>query len=97
MRHSSRKRASPDPLLPVDAVTWLVVRNALSRMVESIELPPRSDLRAVLNAARDARMAAGWAAGDIGPRCAFFFASRDGKRVLVGIERRDPRGPVALR
>ena len=90
MRHGSRKRASPDPLAPVNAVTWLVVRDALSQVLEFTELAPLADLRAVLSAARDARITDGWAAEEIGPRCAFFFASRDGERILVGIERREP-------
>jgi DNA-binding transcriptional LysR family regulator len=29
MRHTSRKRSAPDPLAPVNATTWLVVRNRL--------------------------------------------------------------------
>jgi len=59
MRHVSRKRASPDPLASVNAVTWLVVRNALSRVIEFTELAPLADLRSVLNAAREARIADG--------------------------------------
>ena len=97
VRHGTRKRAAPDPLKIVNAVTWLVVRDALSRIIESTELAPLTELHAVLTVARDARIADGWTAEDIGPRCAFFFASRDGTRVLVGIERIDPRGPRALR
>jgi hypothetical protein len=58
MRHGSRRRASPDPLEPISETTWLVVRNALSQVLECSELAPRTDLRALLTAARDARLAA---------------------------------------
>ena len=93
MRHTSRKRSSPDPLAPVNAPSWLVVRDRVGCVLESAELPARADLRAVLTAARDARIADGWLAEDIGPVCSFFFASRDGRRVLVGIERIPPGVP----
>jgi hypothetical protein len=58
-------------------------------LLEVSELPPRADQRAVLATAREARIANGWQAADIGPPCAFFFATRAGERVMVGIER-DP-------
>jgi hypothetical protein len=54
----SRRRASPDPLEPISETMWLVVRNALSQVLECSELAPRTDLRALLTAARDARLAA---------------------------------------
>ena len=94
MRHTSRKRSAPDPLAPITAPTWLAVRNRLGFVIESIELTPGADLRAVLTAARDTRTATGWAAEPIGPSCGFFFASRDGERILVGIERQIPRSPL---
>ena len=72
MRHTSRKRSSPDPLASVGASTWLVVRGTVNAMIESTELAPETDLRAVLTAARDARIAAGWLADDIGPAWGFF-------------------------
>ena len=90
MRHGHHtRRAVPDPLAPIDAPTWLAVRDECSRLLELTELPPRTDQRAALVAARDARIVDGWQAGDIGPQCAFFFASRAGERVMVCIER-DP-------
>jgi hypothetical protein len=93
MRHTSRKRSLPDPLAPVGAPTWIVVRDAVNTVIESTELAPETDLRVALTAAREARIAAGWTADDIGPACGFFFASRDGARVRVGIERAQPRDP----
>jgi hypothetical protein len=71
----------------------LVVRDRMSIVIEQPELAPTTHLRAALTAARNARIAAGWEAEDIGPRCAFFFASRDGECVLVGVERIPPRNP----
>jgi len=97
MRHSSRRRSAPDPLAPVNATTWLVVRNRLGFILESLELTAQTDLRATLTAARDARITSGWEADEICHVCSFFFASRGGDRVLVGIERREPRDPISCR
>ena len=60
-----------------------------SQLLERRELPPRADQRAALVATREARIANGWQADEIGPRCSQFFATRGGERVMVGIER-DP-------
>lgn len=88
MRHGHHtRRSAPDPLAPIDAPTWLVVRDMCGATLERTELPPRADQRAVLSAAREARIAEGWRADEIRPRCAFFFAARGGERVMVGIER----------
>jgi hypothetical protein len=84
------RRSHYDPLQPQNALTWLVVRNELSRAVEVAELAPNVDLRKVLNAARDARIATGWKADPIGPACGFFFCSRSGVRLCIGIEVRAP-------
>lgn len=92
MRHTSRKRQSPDPLAPIHEPTWLVVRDAHGNVLEASELALNSDLRAVLTTARGRRIDEGWVAQEIGAHCAFFFASRNGERVLVGIERRAPLG-----
>jgi hypothetical protein len=94
MRHGHHtQRAAPDPLAPIDAPTWLVVRDMCSQLLERTELPPRADQRAVLVAAREARIANGWQADEIGPRCAQFFATRAGERIMVGIER-DPKRQI---
>lgn len=95
MRHTSRKRSAPDPLGLVNAPTWLVVRDRTGFVTESTELAPRTDLRAMLKAARNARIATGWAADDIGASCSFFFAARGDMRVLVGVERMPPRDPLS--
>jgi len=90
MRHGHHtRRSAPDPLAPIDASTWLAVRNMYSQLLELTELPPHADQRAALVAAREARIADGWQADEIGPRCAQFFAGRAGERIVVGIER-DP-------
>lgn len=83
------RRSAPDPLAPIDAPTWLVVRDMCGQLLESTELAPRAEQRAILAAAREARIADGWKADEIGPRCSQFFATLAGERVMVGIER-DP-------
>lgn len=92
MRHGHHtRRSAPDPLEPIDAPTWLVVRDMCSQVLELAELPPRADQRAVLLAARKTRIAEGWQTDDIGPRSSHFFATRAGERVMVGIEREPTR------
>lgn len=86
----NRRRSEPDPLFVTDKPTWLVTRNAVNQVLESVKLAPRADLRAILNAAREARIAEGWVADTIGRRCSFFFCTRGGIRLEVGIFRRDP-------
>jgi hypothetical protein len=95
MRHGTRGRSRLDPLQPMNCVTWLVVRDQVGRIVECIELAPLADLRAVLTAARDARIGAGWEAQPLGPSDGSFFASRAGVRVLVAIEQQRPRSPLS--
>jgi hypothetical protein len=87
MRHGHHtRRSAPDPLAPIDAPTWLAVRNMYSQLLELTELPPGADQRAALVAAREARIADGWQVDEIGPRCSQFFAARAGERIVVGIE-----------
>jgi hypothetical protein len=97
MRHNSRKRSAPDPLAPVNATTWLVVRNRLGFVLESSQLTRYTDLRATLTTARNARISSGWEADQICRVCSFFFASRAGDRIVVGIERREPQDPLSCR
>jgi hypothetical protein len=59
------------------------------QLLDLTELPPRANQRAALISAREARIADGWRADEIGPRCAQFFANRAGERIVAGIER-DP-------
>ena len=92
VRHGHhRRRSAPDPLAPIDAPTWLVVRDMWGQLLELTELPPQADQRAVLVAARDARIAEGWRVTEIGPQCAHFFATQAGDRVMVGVEREPTR------
>jgi hypothetical protein len=69
----NRRRSAPDPLFVQVSTAWLVVKNALSQIIEYRELGPRANLREILNAARTARIADGWLADEIGRRCSFFF------------------------
>lgn len=57
-------------------------------------LPPMADLRNILVATREVRKANGWAVEEIGRRSSSFFCSKDGRRVMIGIERRDPANPT---
>jgi hypothetical protein len=82
----SRRSPPEDPLRPRNAVTWLVVRNQHSQLVEGTELAPNTDLRKVLTAERDTRIAAGWDADSIGARCSYFFCKKDGVRLFVGTQ-----------
>jgi hypothetical protein len=59
-------------------------------------LAPMADLRSVLVAAREARRAGGWTVEEIGHRSSSFFCSKNGRRVMVGIERRDPAKPPSM-
>lgn len=88
MRHGHHtRRSAPDPLAPIDDPTWLVVRDMCGQLLERTDLAPRTDQRAILAAAREARIAHGWLADEVGPRCSQFFATRGGERVVVGVER----------
>jgi hypothetical protein len=89
-----RGEAATTPLQPENAVTWLVVRNELGRAVEVTELVPNVNPRKVLEAEREARIAAVWSAEPIGKACGFFFFARDGLRLCAGTEVCAPRGPV---
>jgi hypothetical protein len=73
-----------------DEPTWLVVKNALSQIIEYRELDPQTNLREILNAARTSRIADGWLADEVGRRCSFFFCVKDGVRLEVGIRRIHP-------
>lgn len=93
MRHTTRRRSEPDPLAPVSAPTWLVVREYRAPLEVTL-LPPMADLRSILVAAHEMRKASGWAVEEIGRRSSSFFCSKDGTRVMIGIERRDPANPT---
>jgi hypothetical protein len=90
MLRGMRKRNPPEPFKPRRDRTWIVARDALSRVVASTPLEPNADLKAALMAARDARIADGWDCERVGPSVAFFFCTREGVRHQVGIEARTP-------
>jgi hypothetical protein len=74
--------------LPHPQPTWLVVRNVHRQALESRQLGA-----GVVLVERGQRTAAGWPCEDIGYVCSLFFATRDGTRIQVGMERYDPDGP----
>jgi|SRR5690349_8483440 len=88
------RRSSFDPLAPTAEATWLVVRNEIREAIEVTPLERKVNLRTILSAAHEARVAEGWQADPIGRSCAFFFCAKDGARLMVGIERRDPANPT---
>lgn len=88
------RRSSYNPLAPIPHPTWLVVRDRCNQLINVTPLEPKADLHAILNAAREERILAGWNADPIGRACSSFFCSKDGTRVMVGIERRDPAIPT---
>jgi hypothetical protein len=92
-----RRRQNVDPLLPLPRICWLVTRDKLSNAIEFVEVAAGTDLRATLNAERARYVAQGWAADEIGRYTSFFFCTREGVRVEVGINRHDPRLPTPLR
>jgi hypothetical protein len=94
MRHTSRRRAARDPLAPINAPTWLVIRSATGFVVESTELAPGVDPRSVLRAVRETRISDGWTAQEIGASCSFFFVARGDLRLMIAIEHRPPRDPL---
>jgi hypothetical protein len=87
-----KSRYNHNAFRPVDAATWLVVRDRCSLLLEYRPLAPNADLRAVLNSERAKRVAAGWVADEIGIGC-YFFCSKDGVRVFVGIAHQNPNLP----
>jgi hypothetical protein len=92
-----QRRGQIDALLPVNEPRWLVIRDRFSRVLESQALSPGSDLRAVMQAERNRRIKAGWLAGDIPRKCAFFFCDRENERVCVSVECYEPGPPGSPR
>ena len=88
MRHQHHtRRATVDPLAPIDSPVWVVVRNMCGQILKLTELPPRADQHAALTAAGHAHIGDGWTVDKVGPHSAHFFAMRAGERIMVGIER----------
>jgi hypothetical protein len=89
-----RRRQLYDPLQRIAQPCWLVVRNQHRESVEAREIPAGTDLRATLNGARDARIAAGWSCTQIGRSEGFIFCERAGERFQIAIERFHPDDPL---
>ena len=86
----NRRRSHEDPLAKLRHPTWLVVEDMLGRPLEITPLAPYADLRAIVNTARERRIAEGWQCDEIGRHSSGFFCIRDGVRLLVHIHRVEP-------
>jgi len=73
-----RRRNAPEPSKPRQDPTRLVVRNALSQVVEGTPLEAYADLQGVLAAARAGRGAYGWECERIGNLCDLCFCGNGG-------------------
>ena len=92
-----RRRSYEDPLTEIRHPTWLVgSRNMLGRLLEVTPLEPYADLRAIVNAAREKRIAEGWLCSELGRHNGDFFSERDGVRLLVSVRRVEPGKSTAL-
>jgi hypothetical protein len=83
-----------DPLEPTAEPRWYVVRDRLSRVLESRALPTGTNLKRVLVAAMVERIDAGWHLGEFGSRGGSFFCTKGSERCQVGIEASDPGRPI---
>lgn len=93
------RRSSYDPLATRDQPRWLVTLTMFREPLNTREIPPGADLRAVMHEARTAMLADGWQPESDG-YYGFFFARRGDERVEVGLQSIPPGvpayGPSAL-
>lgn len=90
----TRRRPRYDPLAPVNAPTWLVVRNKYSAPLEVTPLAPNADLRSVVIAEQARRLRDGWQFEETDlTSCSIVFCVKDGERISIGISFSDPRKP----
>jgi hypothetical protein len=94
--HHTRRRTRLDPLATVDEPRWLVIRDHLATLLESMPIAAGEDIRVIFVAAALRRMTEGWIVEDFGPPTSIFFCARHGVRVSVGITQVDPIGPEQL-
>jgi len=89
------RRGRTDPLNPVNEPRWLVVRDRCSQVIEYLELPPRTNLHAAMDAERTRRAADGWIVDDIPHYCSFCFCDKGDERICIAIDCFEP-GAVPL-
>ncbi len=85
-----RRRTVHDPLEPAAAPRWYVVRSMHGTVLESRELPARSDLKRAFLAAMLMWIDAGWKVGEFSSTSASFFCDRMAERRMVSIDPTDP-------
>jgi hypothetical protein len=86
------RRRGEDWKMPprLNVVTYLTVKDMTGQTLKWSELPAATDLHAALNAAANELRREGWQAEPIGSRRWEFFATRNGVRVSVGVQRAQP-------
>lgn len=87
------RRTTYDPLQPLNAPTWLVVRDPLNTLLSSTELPPNADLRSIMITEQAIRLREGWELEEHGLNASIFFCHRGNERISVSISRSDPALP----
>jgi hypothetical protein len=85
-----RRRSQYDPLAPIPVPSWMVTRSRHRALITATAFEPHANVRAALEASRQAYIDAGWQVDEIRRSCAFFYASKGYERLEVGIETRDP-------
>ncbi len=86
-----KRRASFDPLVPVNESRWLCVRRMDHELIESRWLEPGTDLKAAFVHALASHAALGWTLERFSSDLACAFCRREQARRLIAIECADPR------
>jgi hypothetical protein len=88
-----RRRSRFDPFARTTERRWLVVRNPHSKVMQSRELAPGTDLTRAFIASMLEWIDAGWTVGEFSSLSAGFSCTRVNERRMVAIEAYDPYGP----
>lgn len=84
-----RRRHRPDPLERSSQPRWLVVWDMQFNVLDATELPPDTDLHAVMNISIQRWARQGWVV-ESDARFGSYFCHRDGARRLIAISPVDP-------
>jgi hypothetical protein len=78
----------------LDADVWLTVKDEMSRMLRYELVSAGTNLPERLRTAHDKYQRQGWTCDAMKPGHWNFFATKDGKRILVGFVKANPAAPV---